>query len=281
MNSTLSLDTIFNHEITRACKYLSHEEETIRITHAKNGCSISRNIIINSQMRKLAEISRKYAKRNSHCDVSELMAVGTVGYQGKNGLHNAIIEFDTTHGTRFITFATKFIENAIRDYSLDNRTIRVGRHLSKSTPRCPIKVEKYTYEAELHGLDLDSYIKYHNSNKNREPITLRSSAVIVNSTSINNPLDYNSDFTLEDIIIDDSIDMDTSIVMRELDDALKVLTKLEHDIINDHYVCDISIHEMAITRGISRQAMDVRHKKMCNKLRAWYDGVDGNKLTFT
>lgn len=265
-----SLNTLFSTELNRAYKPLTQEEEIIFIVHAQNGCIKSRNMIINSQLRKLAEIARSYMRKNSRCDVSELLSVGISGYQGKNGLDQAIMEFDITKGTRFITFAYPFIVNPIRDYSLDNRTIRVPRNHSKSNPRCPILVEKYTYEADLMNMTLDEYIEYRNSKCDGEPITLRSRAVVVNTPSLDTPLDGRNDTTLEDMIADEMVDMDFAIVQKEINDTLKTLTTEEQKMIEEYYWHELTVEDIGNARGISRQAVSIRLIKILDKAKKRY-----------
>ena len=266
-----SLNSIFSTELARAYKPLTQAEEIILIVNAQNGCINSRNMLINSQLKKLAQISRSYMKNNTQCEISELVSVGVSGFQDKNGLAQAIMEFDITKETRLITFAYPFIVNAIRDYSLDNRTVRVPRNHSKSNPRCPILVEKYTYEADCMNMTLDDYIEYRNSRCDCEPITLRSSAVVINTPSLDTPLDSNSDTTLEDMIADEMIDMDFAIVMGELNDTLKTLTQEEQKMLDEYYWQDLTVEEMGNARGISRQAISIRLIKILDNAKHRYE----------
>jgi len=207
MNTT-KLSTLFSTELELAYKPLSKDEEIILISEAQRGCTNARNAIINSQLKKLAELARSYMNINNRCDVSELMSYGIAGYQGKNGLNEAINKFDITKGLRFISFAYRFMMNPMRDFSQDNRIIRVPRNLGKSNPKCPKLVEQYTYEAYMNGMSLDDYIVHRNSKCNGEPISLRSKATIINTPSLDTPLDNDASTTLEDMIEGEFVDMD-------------------------------------------------------------------------
>jgi RNA polymerase sigma factor (sigma-70 family) len=273
-----TLTPTFNAEITRAYKPLTKEEEIEMILRAQNGDINARNAIVNSQLKKLIELARGYVSRNGNNDISQLMAIGISGYQGKNGLIEAIEQFDVTRGMRFITFAFQFMKNPMRDFSVDNRPIRVPRNLSKSNPLDPELVEKYSYEAEMYGMTLDEYIEYRNSKCDGAPISLRSDALVINTPSLDTPLnsgDKGSETSLGDMLSDDSIDLEHSIVMGELDNALSTLTKEESAFINEYYFQDATYQEMADDRHISKQAVHTRIEKIKAKLNKRYGKVKG------
>lgn len=269
------ISEVFNKEITKAYKPLTKEVELDMIYKAQAGSMTARNALINSQLRKLVEVARSYVARNNSSDVSELMSIGIDGYQDKNGLIEAIETFDPSRGTRFITYAYQYIVNAIRDYSLDNRLIRVPRNKAKSRPNDPELVEYYTHIAECREMTLDEYIKH--QAKHGEIISLRARAQHANTSSLDTPLNSSGvrdgANTLSDILPDKSVDMDMPLIMAELDLALSTLSSEERRFLHDHFTSGMTMQEIGDERNISRQAVSTRIDKILTKARKRY----GNK----
>lgn len=266
------INKTFNSELNRAYKTLTKEIELNMVIKAQSGDISARNDIINSQLRKLVEIARSYVLHNSQNDISELISVGITGYQEKNGLDEAIKKFDPSQGYRLITFAFQFIKNAMRDYSLDNKVVRVPRNLSKSRPNDPELIAQFTYEAECRGMTLTAYTRYKSSIG--DPITFRSTATIANASSLDSPVGSDgNNTTLSDIIAAESVDMDNSIVMSELENVLSTLDKDEIGFIREHFWNDMTMQEIGDNRNISRQAVSSRIEKILGKTKKRYGNV--------
>ncbi len=84
---------------------LSSEEEREIIARCKNGDEEARNILITKNLRLVAHIVKKYS--NHVKDVEDLLSVGDIG------LIKAIASYEADKGTRFATYASKCINNAI------------------------------------------------------------------------------------------------------------------------------------------------------------------------
>ena len=271
MNNNMTIDRTFNAELDKAYKPLTHEVETALICKAQQGSKSARNALINSQLRKLGEIARSYAVKNSSNTVAGLMSIGIVGHNNANGLDRAIQQFDISRGTRFITFALQFMMNAIRDYSLDNKLVRIPRNKSKSRPNDPELIEQYTHEAECYNMTLDDYIKY-KAHKG-EPITLRAPAYKYNTSSLDSPIGEDDKTKLGDVLADNGVDMDQHIILRELKNALNTLSPDERRLIHEHFNGEMSMTEIGENRKISRQAVSTRIDKILTKARSRYGNV--------
>jgi RNA polymerase sigma factor (sigma-70 family) len=254
---------VFNKEITKAYKPLTKEVELDMIYNAQQGSTFARNALVNSQLRKLIEIAKKYLVTNKNNDLSELVAVGIAGYKGKNGLNNAIKVFDPTRGVRLITYAYQFMQNAIRDYSVDNHMIHIPRNKSKSVPNDPALIEKYTIYAEARGMTLDQYIEHRL--QYGETISLRRQAYQTNLIGFDTPITSDGGMTIGDTISDDTINMDSVFEKEDINNMLASLTNDERDFIIDHFYNDMTMQEMGDARGISRQAVSNCMTKILDK----------------
>jgi len=71
----------------------------------KNGSEDARNILIERNLRLVAHIVKKYNSSRSDCD--DFISIGTIG------LLKAISTFDHLKGTKFATYASRYIDNEI------------------------------------------------------------------------------------------------------------------------------------------------------------------------
>jgi len=81
---------------------LSREEERKLILRAKKGDGVARKVLAERNLRFVAKMASKYAQPQSEAWV-ELIQAGTVG------LMEALEKFDPERGTRFLTFAAKYV----------------------------------------------------------------------------------------------------------------------------------------------------------------------------
>lgn len=275
MSNTI-INKTFNDEINKAYKPLTKDVELDMIKEAQKGNVNARNALINGQLRMLVQIARSYVVTNDRNDISELMAIGITGYQNKNGINNAIEKFDVTCGTRFITYSYQYIVNAIRDYSLDNRIVRVPRNKAKSRPNDPKLVAEHTGYAECRGMTLEEYLEH--MKRIGQPVSLRSQASHVSTKSLDAPVGANNSNndvknTLGDTIEDTSVDMDSSIVLSELNAVLSTLTSDERSFLREHFDDGLTMQEIGESRNISRQAVSTRIEKILHKARKRYGKV--------
>lgn len=103
---------------------LTAEEEVYFARRALQGCEASRNRMVESNLRLVVKISRRYMNRGlSLLDLIE---------EGNLGLIHAVEKFDPERGFRFSTYATWWIRQTIeRAIMNQTRTIRLPIHIIK------------------------------------------------------------------------------------------------------------------------------------------------------
>ncbi|WP_423244944.1 RNA polymerase sporulation sigma factor SigK [Hathewaya massiliensis] len=84
---------------------LDEKEEKYYLEKLSEGDQLSKNILVERNLRLVAHIVKKYSSIGK--DMDDLISIGTVG------LIKAIDSFDTSKGTRLATYAARCIENEI------------------------------------------------------------------------------------------------------------------------------------------------------------------------
>jgi RNA polymerase primary sigma factor len=116
-------------------------EEEVTLTRAiQRGCRISKQRLIESNMRLVINIAKTY--RNRSIPLEDLIQEGAIG------LMQAAERFDPDKGFRFSTYATHWIKQAI-GRAIDNKSkaIRLPAHVSQSLRK--VEKEKVRLSREL------------------------------------------------------------------------------------------------------------------------------------
>ena len=122
-SSTLDATQIYLNEIGFS-PLLSAEEEVYFSRKARKGCEASRKRMIESNLRLVVKISRRYLNRG--------LALLDLIEEGNLGLIRAVEKFDPERGFRFSTYATWWIRQTIeRAIMNQTRTIRLPIHVVK------------------------------------------------------------------------------------------------------------------------------------------------------
>ncbi|UTF60140.1 RNA polymerase sigma factor RpoS [Gilvimarinus sp. DA14] len=122
-NSNLDATQLYLNEIGFS-PLLTAEEEVYFSRKALKGCEASRKRMIESNLRLVVKISRRYVNRG--------LALLDLIEEGNLGLIRAVEKFDPERGFRFSTYATWWIRQTIeRAIMNQTRTIRLPIHVVK------------------------------------------------------------------------------------------------------------------------------------------------------
>ncbi|MDZ4836269.1 MAG: sigma-70 family RNA polymerase sigma factor [Candidatus Melainabacteria bacterium] len=125
-------------EISRR-KLLTAVDEKDLATRAKSGDRQARSLLVESNLRLVVSIAKKYLKRG--------MALQDLIQEGNVGLLRAVDKFDPERGFRFSTYATWWIKQAItRSIADKSRMIRLPVHVNEMLAKVRKEVRKLSSE---------------------------------------------------------------------------------------------------------------------------------------
>ena len=128
---------------------LSKEQEAEYATRAKNGDQEGRRIMIESNLRLVINIAKRYQHPRLH--LAELTAEGNLG------LIHALDKFDPSKGFRFSTYATWWIKHYIESYLIyQNKAVRLPIDAAKELKKALIYLHKHHAGEPLKATTIDS-----------------------------------------------------------------------------------------------------------------------------
>lgn len=173
---------------------LTAEEEVYLAEQIKLGSKEARDKLINSNLRLVVSIAKKYN--------TTIMTMDDRIQEGNLGLAKAVEKFDPTKGYKFSTYATWWIRQAItRSIADKEKLIRLPVHYTEELRKVQKFIKEYEHKNNVYptkneiakGLDM--------STKKVEDILKNSLEV----SSLNKPVGEDEDSALEDFISDDSL----------------------------------------------------------------------------
>jgi len=247
---------------------LSAEEElNIATKIQEEHCEMSKNILVNGNLRLVVSIAKKYIGRGlSFLDLIQ---------EGNMGLMKAAERFDYTKGYKFSTYATWWVQQAITRAIADKaRIIRLPIHMIESLS----KIRKATIDltTELGRAPTKQEIAY------RLGLSVNKLTALVKSSqstiSIESPANQKEDSTkIGDYIVDESTITPDSRVSQEnlLEDIRKMLSQLspkERDVLILRYGLDNNgtkktLDEIGSQYGVSRERIRQIENRAISKLK--------------
>jgi RNA polymerase primary sigma factor len=265
--STASTDPVrmYLKEIGKV-NLLNSAQEVDLAQRIEKGDQEAMKILINSNLRLVVSIAKKYKGRNN-LSFLDLIQEGNIG------LMRAVVKFDWTKGNKFSTYATWWIRQAItRAIADQGRTIRIPVHMIETINKYK-KIERelqQKFEREVTPEEVAKVMGIE-PDKAHDIVKLKQDVV-----SIAQKVGKEEDTTLADFIQDEATpspfeSASSEILKTHIEDVLDTLNPRERRVIELRYGLKDSrirtLEEVGKEFGVTRERIRQIEAKALRKLR--------------
>ena len=234
---------------TAQLKTLSDDEKRELLIKSRNGDKISRQKLIDGNLRLVLSIIQRFSNRGENAD--DLFQVGCIG------LIKAVDNFNIELDVKFSTYAVPMIIGEVRRYLRDNNIIRVSRSMRDLAYNALSAKEELSKKMDKDPdiNDIVKYLKEHDIECSKEKV-VNALEAIVDPVSLFEPV-YNDGGNSDSLFVMDQIKDEHSnddcwLERIALNEAVKKLNKREKSIISMRFFQGKTQMEIANEIGISQ-----------------------------
>jgi RNA polymerase primary sigma factor len=250
---------------------LSPEQELYLAKRVADGDISAKNKLIESNLRLVASIARKYIGKSS-------LTFLDLVQEGNLGLSKAVDKYDYSKGFKFSTYATYWIKQAIsRAIADQSRTIRTPVHvvealskISKARTELMQSLKREPSDAEIGnavGLTAEKVRMYLEASKT--PLSLDKPMTDDDETYMSDIIPDEGQDNPEEVVRNMAVKDAISEVLGTLSDRERLVIKMRFGLEDGigHTLEDIG-KALGVTRERARQIEDIAMRKLRNPLRA-------------